>query len=64
MKLGNKIFILIFSFFIFQNFSFAEDKIISTPLINIDELKPSFEELDDESENVSTSKNLKEKKIK
>ena len=52
MKLGNKIFILIFSFFIFQKFSFAEDKISSTPLINIDELKPSFEELDDESENI------------
>ncbi len=64
MKLGNKIFILIFSFFIFQNFSFAEDKITSTPLINIDELKPSFEELDDENESISTSKNFKEKKNK
>ena len=64
MKLGNKIFILIFSFLIFQNFSFAEDKITSTPLINIDELKPSFEELDDENESISTSKNLKEKKNK
>ena len=64
MKLGNKIFLLIFSFFIFKNFSFAEDKITSTPLINIDKLKPSFEELDDESENISTSKNLKEKKNK
>ena len=64
MKLGNKIFILIFSFLIFQNFSFAEDKITSTPLINIDELKPSFEELDDENESISTSKDLKEKKNK
>ena len=26
-------------------------------------LKPSFEELDDENENISTNQNLKEKKI-
>ena len=51
MKLGNKIFFLIFSFFIYCNFSFAEEKITTTPLINVEELKPSFESLDDENEN-------------
>ena len=64
MKLGNKIYIIIFPFFIFLNFSFADDKITTTSLINIDELKPSFEDLEEESENVSSSKNLKEKKNK
>ena len=45
MRLGNKILFL-FLFFIY-NSSFAEDKIISTPLINLNEIKPSFEESDD-----------------
>ena len=45
MRLGNKFFFLIF-FFIY-NSSFAEDKIVSTPLINLNEIKPSFEESDD-----------------
>ena len=46
MKLGNKIFYLIFIFYFTSNFSNSEEKITSTPLINIDEIKPSFEELD------------------
>ena len=62
MKLGNKIFFLIFSFFIYCNFSFAEEKITTTPLINVEELKPSFESLDDENENISPGQSLKEKK--
>ena len=37
MRLGNKIFFL-FLFFIY-NSSFAEDKIVSTPLINLNEIK-------------------------
>ena len=43
-------------------FSSAEEKIISTPLINVDEIKPSFEEPSEENENVSLNENLKEKK--
>ena len=35
---------------------------ITTPLINIEEIKPSFEELIDENENISLNQNLKEKK--
>ena len=44
------------------NFSLAEDKISTTPLINLDKIKPSFEELNDDNENSSTSRNIKEKK--
>ena len=39
---------------------FAEDKIISTPLLNIEEIKPSFEVYDEKNEN-STIQNLKNK---
>ena len=62
MKLGNKIILLLFTHFFLSNLSIAEDKIISTPLLNIEEIKPSFEELEDESEKVITQQNLKEKK--
>ena len=64
MKLGNKFYLLLSSFFIILNFSYAEEKITTTSLINIDEIKPSFEELIDDTENISTKLNLKEKKSK
>ncbi len=45
MKPGNNKFIfLIFFSFLYSLSSFAEDKILSTPLINLEKLKPSFEE--------------------
>ena len=62
MKLGNRIFKIIILIFFFFNFSNADEKIIATPLINIEEIKPSFEELIDENENISLNQNLKEKK--
>ena len=62
MKLGNKVFILIVPLLFFKNITYAEDKIISTPLINIDEIKPSFEESDDDNESTTSNQNLKEKK--
>lgn len=62
MRLGNKFFFLIF-FFIY-NSSFAEDKIISTPLINLNEIKPSFEESDDNKFNSIKNQKIKEKKQK
>ena len=62
MKPGNKFYFFLVLFLIIYNFSSAEDKIISTPLINIEEIKPSFEELDEEKENLSINKNIKEKK--
>ncbi len=61
MRLGNRIYqILIFCFII--DLSYAEEKIVTTPLLNLNEIKPSFELLDEENENISSSQNLKEKK--
>ena len=62
MKLGNKIYYVLVFFYLFSNFSFAEEKITSTPLINLDKIKPSFEEPNEEIENLSTNKTIKEKK--
>jgi len=49
-------------FFFSYNLSFAEDKITTTPLINLDEIKPSFEELNEENENPTINQSIKEKK--
>ena len=64
MKLGNKLYIILFLFIILLPFKvlMSEDKITTSPLINLDQIKPSFEELSDENEKNSTFKNLKEKK--
>ena len=62
MKPGNKILFYFILFIFSPYFSFAEDKSISAPLINLDKLKPSFEELNENKENLTTSKDLKEKK--
>ena len=66
MKPGNRFNIkfLLFIFYFISSISFAEDKITTSPLINLDKIKPSFEEVDQESSNSSSSQNLKEKKIK
>ena len=40
----------------------ADEKITSTPLINIDKITPSFDEIEEENENISTKQNIKEKK--
>ena len=62
MKLGNKVYQILILFFFFLNFSKADEKITTTPLINIEKIKPSFEELVDENEKIPLSQNLKEKK--
>ena len=62
MKLGNKSYFSLVLFFLIMDFSFAEDKIISSPLINLNEIKPSFEELNEENINSAINKNIKEKK--
>ena len=60
MKLGNKVLLLIlFSF----NFVLAEQKITTTPLINIDEIKPSFENPDLNEKNNISNKKIRKKKI-
>ena len=66
MKPGIKLKILItVPFFLIVNFiSFAEEKITSSPLINLDQIKPSFEELEEKNENLSINQIIKEKKTK
>ena len=61
MRPGNRFYLLLSFFLIFFNFLYAEEKITTSPLINVDDIKPSFEELDN-NENNSTQLNLKEKK--
>ena len=63
MQLGNNKFILsiIFLLFNYSN-SFSEDKILSAPLINLNELKPSFEEIDNTSDEKLTNEFIKNKK--
>ena len=63
MKLGNKIYFVFILCFLTLNFSIAEEKIKTTPLINVEKIKPSFEELNEESDSISSNQNLKEKKI-
>ena len=63
MKLGNNKFILTILFsFLLNTFSFSEEKIFSSPLINLDKIKPSFEELNGSNEVLTTKQKLKEKK--
>ena len=62
MRLGNKIFLTFFLSIISFEVSFAEQKITTTPLINIDDIKPSFEELDEKNDIIGSKQNLKEKK--
>ena len=61
MKLGNKI-LIIFFFVTFSEFLFAEQKITTSNLINIDKIKPSFEDLNERDEIISSNSELKEKK--
>ena len=62
MKLGNKFYLLTIIYFFTFNICFSEEKIITSPLINVEKIKPSFEELEEENENFSSDKNLKEKR--
>ena len=54
MKHGIKLVTFIFLFsIILDSFLLAEDRIITSPLINLDEIKPSYEEQDTKNENIS-----------
>ena len=61
MKPGNKIILIFFISLISFNFSLAEQKITVSPLINIDDIKPSFEELEENDSSIP-NQTLKEKK--
>ena len=52
---------LLLFFFFFTNIAICEEKILSAPLINLDQIQPSFEVSDDDNESYSTN-SIKEKK--
>ena len=62
MKLGSKFIYFFIFFFLFLNPVSSEDKILSSPLINLDQIKPSFEELDDKNEIFISEDSIKVKK--
>ena len=62
MRLGNKIIIIFITYYSSMFLSFAEEKISTSSLLNVEQIKPSFEELYEDNENISTQ-NLQEKKI-
>ena len=63
MKLGSYRLILSFFFLLFFNpVSFAEDKVSTSTLINLNELKPSFEEVEDLSNDTISNEVIKDKK--
>ena len=61
---GNKklIFYIILPFFM-SLYSIAEEKILSTPLLNLEQLKPSFEEVEEAIEDKDANVIILEKKI-
>ena len=62
MKLGNNIYLIFFTFIFLTSFSYSEEKISTSPLLNVEKIKPSFEELEEVNENIPLNKNLKKKK--
>ena len=66
MKLGKISLIFILFFFNIFNILFAEDKITTVPLINLENLEASYENIDTKEQNTLDEANLplKEKKIK
>ena len=63
MKLGNiKIFLFIFSIFFFKTLPiFSADKIETVPLINLENLSPTFEEEKDELEKIDEKSTILKK---
>ncbi len=62
INLGNKLKILVINIILISlpSFIFTEERITSTPLVNVEKIKPSFEEPSDILED-TTDKNIKEK---
>ena len=63
MRLGNKLILILIFSLLSYNILIAEEKITTTPLINVEKIIPSFEEIESENENISTNQNLKEKNV-
>ena len=63
MKHGNKkIFFFICYFFFLNSFLYSDDKILSSDLLNLQKIKPSFENLDQNNEGLLIETDIKEKK--
>ena len=63
MKLGSYRFTLSFFLLLFYNLtSFAEDRVSTSPLINLNELKPSFEEVENTPNELLEKSEIKDKK--
>ena len=62
MKLGNRVILIFILFYFSLNFLNSEEKITTTPLINVENITPSFEEIIEENENIYSNQSLKEKK--
>ena len=63
MRPGNSFLnLIIILLFIISKQLNAEEKITTSPLINLNQIKPSFEEQDTKNENISKSQQLKNKK--
>ncbi len=65
MKPGKINFIFLLFLFNFSSITFADDKITTIPLVNLENLESSFEKEDIEDKSISNNENivLKEKKI-
>ena len=62
MKLGNKIYFILIFIFISLETLIAEEKIVTTPLVNIEKIKPSVEDLDEDNQINISQQNIKERK--
>ena len=62
MKVGSNIKIIsLFIFCLFFKSLSANEKISTAPLINLDQIKPSFEEVDEKNDNKTSDKMIKNK---
>ena len=63
MKLGNNLMIFFISLlFFYDTYLIAEDKIISSPLLNMEKIKPSFEDIETSNNDPGTNNIIKNKK--
>ena len=63
MKLGNKYFyLLLLNSFFFNSVLFSNEEILSSPLINLEKLKPSFEESVDNDQLINGNEVIQNKK--
>ncbi len=63
MRLGSNIKFIIILIFTIQSFpAFPENTISSSPLINLNEIQPSFESIDEKNESLNNIQKLKQKR--